>query len=344
MLKAIAPLTRKLDDLGYLGRIGMSPLTVSVPILGVLTAGEPSVLPSPLAFFALGLVGLSAHLFGFALNDLIDQPIDTAHPKRQRHPLVAGRITRHEAWLFTLLQIPVALGLYILVLRGTLSGIILLFLSGGCSVVYNLWSKRGAVPRILPEVSLAVSIGLLCLAGALTANELLTERSIMFAISLALVLLLVNSVPSGLKDIKTDSESGARSFVLSTGSRMLDADGIYLSRLLRIYSYGLQSAILALLIALTEVFQVPILLRLVIATLGIYGGLHLRLILSVRSFQALRKAMPLLNGYYDYFAVALCLVPLMPLALQLVYGFGALALLAIPLRLGFRVWRNRYHY
>src|SRR5688572_8684298 len=117
----------------------MSPLTVSVPILGVLTSGEPNIPQSALVFFALGLVGLSAHFFGFALNDLIDQSVDSTHPKRQRHPLIAGRLTRREAWLFVLIQIPFALGLYIFALQGTLGGVILLSLSGGCSIVYNLW-------------------------------------------------------------------------------------------------------------------------------------------------------------------------------------------------------------
>jgi 4-hydroxybenzoate polyprenyltransferase len=343
-LKNISPVISKLADLTYLGRIGMSPLTVSVPILGVLTPSEPNIAQSPLVFFALGLVGLSAHFFGFALNDLIDQAVDSVHPKRQSHPLIAGRLSRREAWLFVLIQIPLALGLYIFALQGTLGGVILLGLSGGCSVAYNLWSKHGTVPRILPEVSLAVSIGLLCLAGASINSDQISTRSVLFATALALVLLLVNSVPSGLKDIKTDSESGARSFVLSTGSRMLDTDAIFLSRRLRIYCYTLQIAILVFLVVLTEIFSVPLPLRFLIIALGIYGGLHLRLILSVRSFQVLRKAMPLLNGYYDYFALALCVVPLMPLALQICYGLAVLALLAIPLRLGFQVWRNRYHY
>jgi 4-hydroxybenzoate polyprenyltransferase len=343
-LKISSSKISKLGDLAHLGRIGMSPLTVSVPILGVLTLGEPYIPQSPLVLAALGLVGLSAHFFGFALNDLIDQPVDSAHPNRQRHPLISGRLTRREAWLFTLIQIPISLGLYIFALRGTVGGVIALCLSGACSVVYNLWSKRGAVPRILPEISLAVSIGLLCLVGALTNSDQLAAQSILFAVTVVPVLLLVNSVPSGLKDIKTDSESGAHSFVLSTGSRMLDADAIFLSQQLRIYSYALQIAILVLVVLLTEVLRVPFLLRFLIVALGLYGGLHLRLILSVRSFQVLRKTMPLLNGYYDYLALALCVVPLMPLALQICYGLVALALLAIPLRLGFRVWQNRYHY
>ncbi|MBZ0310023.1 MAG: UbiA family prenyltransferase, partial [Anaerolineae bacterium] len=100
-------MVKKLLAFLRLGRVGMSPLTMSVPVLGAFSAGETSP-----HLWLLMLIGLSAHFFGFGLNDLIDHPIDRKTPYRQRHPLTTGRLQYGEAWAFVLLQIPLSLALY----------------------------------------------------------------------------------------------------------------------------------------------------------------------------------------------------------------------------------------
>ncbi len=324
--------------LAQLGRVGMAPLTMSVPILGALTLGEPLALRD---LFGLAGLGLCAHLFGFAINDLIDQPLDRTVPALEQHPLVTGKLGRREAWAFALSQAPLALGLYYW-LGGAGAGLAVLGLSMGLSVIYNLWSKRGHLPRILPEMALALSVGLLCLSGAMLPAGPLPVRSLLYALTLTLVLLLLNSVPSGLKDLKTDAAFGAVSFVLSTGSRMLDEDRIYIANGLRRYSAGLQSAILVGLLCLLKLFQAGAWVSVLVCALCLYGALHLRMILSLRSFTAVRASLPLLNGYYNYAALALIVAAQMPLGLQVLYGLLILWLLSIPWRLSWRIWRRRY--
>lgn len=328
----------KLIHLAWLGRIGMAPLTMSVPVLGALTLGEPLMWGTLLGLMGLGLC---AHLFGFALNDLIDQPLDRTLPERRNHPLATGQLSQLEAWSFTLLQVPLAFGLYGL-MQGTTTGFSVLCLSVGCSIVYNLWSKQGRIPRFLPELALAASIGLLCLTGTWLTTTQIPLRSIVFALTLTQALLLVNSVPSGLKDLKTDAASGARSFVLSTGNQMLNDDHMFLSKKLWLYSAVLQTAILGCLVFLLVLFSPVWYMWGLVGALGVYGGLHLRLILTMRSFTALRRSMPLLNGYYNYAALALLVVGPMPLALQVLYGLLVIALLINPWRLSYHLWRNRY--
>lgn len=311
----------------------MSPLTVSVPILGALTAGVPSAL-----FWSLGLVGLCAHLFGFGLNDLIDLPIDRRLPAREIHPLVNGSVRLRDTWLFVLVQVPVALCIYAFGVRGSSIG--LLSLSIVLSILYNLWSKRGGVFVVIAEVSLAASIGLLCLSGAQTLQANLSPESIVFAFTLALILLLLNSVSSGLKDIKTDLDAGVRSFAAVSGASVQGEDQLYIPFRLKIYSAILQGSIGILTIFLMVWLRSHWLLCIFGVVLCLYSALHLRFLLSVDSYTKLRGSMPLLNGYYNYLALSLCLFPFMPFIMQLVYSLLILAVLSVPVRLGWRVYRQ----
>lgn len=315
-----------------LGRVGMSPLTMSVPVLGTLTASNSFPVQ-------LLLVGLAAHFFGFGLNDIIDHPIDRDLPYRQRHPLTTGYIRRWEAWAFVLLQIPVALAVYSTV--GSAIGLGVLVLSMCLSVIYNLFSKRGAFSRLGAEIALAMSVGFLCLAGAYAQTDELPPQSYLFALVLSLILLLLNSVPSGLKDIRTDAESGVQSFVLAAGGRMLDDDHYSLPARLRWYSGFLQMSIVACIGLLIFYVRPPLLLAGLITLLTLYSGLHLRMLLQITSFRALRASMPLLSGYYHYAALSLFVVDKMPLGLQALYVLLLIGLMAIPIRLSFVMWRHR---
>ena len=85
------------NDFAQLSRIYLAPFTVSIPILGALTVNPHLTIGN---LFALGMVGLSAHIFGFSLNDAIDYSLDKATTSRQSRPLITGRISLLSAWLF----------------------------------------------------------------------------------------------------------------------------------------------------------------------------------------------------------------------------------------------------
>jgi 4-hydroxybenzoate polyprenyltransferase len=330
---------RRIRGLRYVARLvavarpGMSPLTISVPILGALVTGTDAR-----AFLVLGVIGLCAHLFGFGLNDLIDLPVDRTVAARLRHPLVAGSVKRRDVLVFISIQIPCALILYLFVLRGSFAGVCSLLAAITLSVVYNLYSKRGNLFALAAEISLAASIGFLCLAGSLT-GEISTD-SALFALALALVLLLLNSVPSGLKDIKTDLQAGAYSFVASVGTCVEPDDRLHIPVVVKRYSAVLQIAITLLIIVLLARMQGEPLLIIFTLVLCLYSALHLRYLLSAKTFSKVRASLPLLNGYYNYLAVCLCLFPLMPNWMQAVYLLLIAGVLSIPLRLALRVYRS----
>jgi 4-hydroxybenzoate polyprenyltransferase len=330
---------RTLGKLGYLGRIGMSSLTMSVPVLGALTTKQP-LLSGDL--FLLMLIGLCAHLFGFALNDLLDHPIDRMSPLRQRHPLIRGDLAWRDAWIFTLAQVPLALAVYWFGLRGSLNGLLLLYVSIFLSVIYNLWSKKGQIFSLLAEISLATSIGVLCLVGAVYRSSDVQLQTAAFSFALTLILLLLNSVPSGLKDLKADRASGALSFVIVAGSRVKENGELVIPHALRIYSLILQVLIILCVVALVRLFDLLWVLAVLSIVLVVYGGLHLRLMLWSPTYTYILNGKPLLNGHYNYFALSLTVLPLMPTWLQIVYGVAVFAVLLVPLQLGFKLYRSSF--
>lgn len=321
-----------------LGRIGMAPLTISIPILAAYTAVDTL----PFAYILLlGVLGLCAHLFGFGLNDIIDYPLDRHVAYRQHSPLVSGQITLLQACSFVLIQPLLVLLIYLVLLRGSLVGLLLLAVSLALSVSYNLWSKRGRLPRLFAEITLAAAVGTLSLAAVLVFVETPPLPSLLFAGTLALILLLVNSVCSGLKDLKSDAELGARSFVLSTGTRVVGTDQVLISPVLWGYTIILQVLVAASLLILSHVGQLVWYQTLLITTLLFWGGLHLGYLLRARSFHSLRRRGPLLNGYYNFFALVIFVMPQLPPLLQLGYGLVLCALLAAPWRMAYRTWKKR---
>ena len=164
-----------------------------------------------------------------------------------------------------------------------------------------------------------------------------------FSVSLTLLLLLLNSVPSGLKDLKTDFECGAKSFVISAGSKMLDSDQMFIPKKLWIYSTILQILIIIGLILMTQLFSTSWQINFLVILLAIYAALHLRMILSLKSFTRLRKSDPLLNGFYNYYAVSLFVLELMPFYLKIFYVLHISFLLVNPWCQGIRLFRNGYY-
>lgn len=330
--------TNALRNYLQLGRIGMAPLTISVPILAAYSTVD--FLPTA-DVFLLGVLGLCAHLFGFGLNDIIDYPLDRHVAYRQRSPLVSDQITLLQAWSFVLIQPVFALLVYRLGLQGGLAGLFMLTTSLVLGVIYNVWSKRGRLPRLLAEVALAVAVGTLSLTAVMAVTQSVNLTSLLFASTLALILLLVNSVSSGLKDLKSDAELGARSFVLSIGTRVDSAGRVLISPTLWGYTTILQALITVFFLVLARATQLVWFQTLLISTLLFLSTLHLGYLLRAQSFHGLRRRGPLLNGYYNFFALVIVVIPQLPLVLKLVYGLVLCALLTAPWRLAYRTWKKR---
>lgn len=291
----------------------------------------------------LGSIGLCAHLFGFSLNDIVDYPIDRTVPYRKSHPLVTKRISMKEAWIFAVMQLPIAMGIYIITLNVSGMGAFLMLLSIVTSVIYNLWSKRGKIPRFFAELSLAFSIGFLCYFGAVTQSTIVSFQSVLFSLTLATLLLLLNSVPSGLKDLKTDESFNVESFVIASGCRMVGDDGgVFIPKKIWRFAFSLQFIVILCFVTLGSLYHPTRFVIILTSTLLLFSTLHLRLILSTSSFKALQRSSPILNGFYNYLALCAFVFPWMPTIMKLVYVVLTAVVLLLPLRLAYHMLRHRY--
>lgn len=330
----------KLLYLLTISRALMSPLTISVPIMGALTVSNYL---SDLEVINLGFIGFCCHVFGFGLNDILDLKVDKNAPSRKKSPLVTGKLKLWEAYVFTIIQVPIMLAIYYFLIQGSKLGLILLCVSIILAVIYDLWSKHGKFPKLLAELALASSIGILSLGGAFSKTEQISLKSIIFALTLTLILLLLNSVPSGLKDLKTDFECGAKSFVISAGCKMVDSDEMLIPKRLWIYCTILQMLIIIGLIFMTWLFSTSWDINILVVVLTVYSCLHLQMILSLKYFNRLRKSSPLLNGFYNYYALSLFVIGGMPFYMKILYILPILFLLVNPWYQGIRLWRNGYY-
>ena len=280
----------------------------------------------------LFLLGASAHCFGFGLNDLLDFQLDQQVPVRQKSPLISGKISPQTAWIFVILQIPFSVMLWTILLDDTPLGLLILFLSMVFSIIYNRWSKWGILPRLIAEVSLASSIALLCLGGAMQQTSTIQPATLLFCLTLFLILLLLNSVPSGLKDLKTDADFGAKSFVLEQGCFVDHDNHVTISRFIKRYSYSLQSLVIICTILLATQFSVSLWQSIFSVFLVGYAFLHLRYLLSVQSFSQIRTSMPLFSGFCNYFMLLTILAGQFPLWIIILYWIVIGVVLTLPLR------------
>lgn len=314
----------------------MAPITMSAPVLGALTVRKISAVE----ILGLALIGLCAHIFGFILNDLVDIDVDRKVPYRQHSPLLTGEVKAREAWVFAGLQIPLAFFIYMGIFSGNAYGGLALVVSVLLSIVYGLWSKFGEIPKWIPEISLAGSIGFLSLAGVLFGSLHVKPVSILFCLALTIGLLLLNSVPSGLKDLRTDVQSKVESFIIWAGAR-LEANGVLIiPKKLFIYSFSLHFLFGCALFQIALDLKPPLWVALWSFTLYVYSGLHLRALLSPLS--VINKTPSLLSGVFNYFSLTLLLINQISLTFWIVLFILSLVPVSQPITLAYKMWKKKY--
>ncbi len=336
----VASLNSRITAFWMLGRTGAAPLTISAAILG----NTVQTTDSQNALIWLAVTGLAAHLFGFSLNDILDRSIDRNCPNRRGHPLVTNQISLPAAWTFCLLQIPIAFWAFLGGAQGSIFGAITLAAALLLATVYNLYSKRGWLPRTLAELSLAVSIGTLCFAGVLTTGNTntLSIEPLLVSAALAVVLLGLNSVPSGLKDLKSDQASGVRSFVLAMGARVLPDGELCIPLRLRNFAFSVQSALGLVLMLEWWVFRPHFFITSVSLGLWSLGYLHLRALLGLPNALSLSREQLLLNGIFNYLAVTTPVLIQSPIVFILFWLYLLARALSIPLGRVLFLWQKRY--
>ncbi|MBK8350708.1 MAG: UbiA prenyltransferase family protein [Saprospirales bacterium] len=192
----------------------------------------------------IALIGLFMHYFGFLLNDYFDFKFDKDVLSKKNTPLISGKINKNT--ILVSVFIFFILTLYLLYfLHASILSFLIILCSFSFSVVYNAFSKNSTLNKFIPEVSLALSISLLCIAITFIGNYKIETMFIIWVLLVFLILLQLNSVSNGLKDIKTDQLNGAVTFVIQNKCTYTDYNKLYVSKKVKYYTYALQILITA---------------------------------------------------------------------------------------------------
>jgi 4-hydroxybenzoate polyprenyltransferase len=222
--------------------------TATLPLLGA--AGAPVGWGKITLLLA---VACCFHGYAYVSNDLIDLPIDRLHPMRQGYPLVRGTIKPWQAFVLAM----VLLGGSFLcneLLNATTAlstaPSLLLLAAIALMTAYNLWGKRCPFP---PVTDLLQGLGwaALLLWGATASGNELTPLVWALAAHHVALIMLVNGVHGGLRDLASDAAAGAHTTALLLGAQPTTNGGAKMSPLLLSYAIVWQLlAIIALAVPL----------------------------------------------------------------------------------------------
>ena len=208
-------------------------LTAIAPVLGALSNGESNLFRLILFF----IVGFFGHCYGFALNDIIDYKIDKLSKELKDRPLVSGKISLRNAWIFTVVMLILSslIAIYIASLYSNFLPLLLLISSAISITIYDLISKR------MPAMDIFVALGilLLILYGAITIASL-SKLAVIVAILGTLQVLFMQFIAGGLKDAEHDYRGNAKTLAIKLGVRV-ESKKIFIPLSFKFLAYLLQA-------------------------------------------------------------------------------------------------------
>ncbi|HWR27018.1 MAG TPA: UbiA family prenyltransferase [Candidatus Thermoplasmatota archaeon] len=169
-------------------------LTAIIPLTGAIAMGEKDLFLLTVLF----LIGLSAHIVGFALNHYVDVEVDRLISSTSKRPLPSGSISKRNALAYILLVLLLGC-LLTLYFYGVI--LLLLYLFGILLAgFYDLYSKRICGMDFFLAVSVMVGV----VFGAATVSFQFSSLVIILCILAFLQTLNLNLVAGGIKDADHD--------------------------------------------------------------------------------------------------------------------------------------------
>jgi len=205
----------KIREIAILIRIQQLGTSVTA-VIGALSVKGMSLDIS--SAFLLFLIGLIVNVGGQVHNDLCDLKIDKRSIDLKERPLVKGSVSIKTAKIIVFICLFLVFGLIFLFFFNifALVVIIISFLFG---LLYNLYSKKfpGA------DLFLSATMALFLLFGAIAVtNDFKGFQDIGVITWIIFVLcfvhvFLMDALGGGLKDVKNDRDSGAKTLAISVG-------------------------------------------------------------------------------------------------------------------------------
>lgn len=201
-------------------------LTAIVPVTGAIAMGEKNLVLLTVVF----CIGLTAHIFGFALNHYKDVEVDRLIYHINRRPLPSGTITKKHALLYILVVFFLGCTLTV-VLYGFI--LLLLYLFGlFLASLYDLYSKKISGMDLI--LAAAVTTGVIF--GAATVSLQFPILLYILCVLAFLQTLNLNLVAGGIKD--ADHDYLIKSQHLSTRLGVRVEQGVlYIPRIFKIIAY-----------------------------------------------------------------------------------------------------------
>jgi len=169
-------------------------LTAIIPVTGAIAMGEKNLFFLTIIF----IIGLTAHIFGFAFNHYIDIEVDGLIYHTNKRPLPSGSISKKNALLYILSVL--FLGC---ILTYSFYGVklLLLYLFGiFLACIYDLYSKRISGM----DFFLAASVTTGVVFGAATVSFQFTPLLFILCVLAFIQTLNLNLVAGGIKDADHD--------------------------------------------------------------------------------------------------------------------------------------------
>ena len=151
----------------------------------------------------LGVIGITYHIFGFTLNEVMDKDHDASIGNDSVHPIARGEVNQQKAKILSVIALGVSIAISAISMY-SLSGTVLLAVSSIPAYTYNKYSKS----HWWSNFYLSTWIFMMVLVGSLYAGS---PTTITLALGIAVsIQIFIQVVEGDLKDLTGDEESICR--------------------------------------------------------------------------------------------------------------------------------------
>jgi 4-hydroxybenzoate polyprenyltransferase len=169
-------------------------LTAIIPVTGAIAMGEKNLFSLTIIF----IIGLIAHVFGFAFNQYNDIEVDRLVNTSSQRPLPSGTISKKHAIIYIIIVF--LLGLFITFYFFGMQLVAIYLVGIFLASIYDIFSKKISGMDFI----LAASVSIGVLFGAATVSFGFSSLVIILTILAFLQTLNLNLIVGGIKDADHD--------------------------------------------------------------------------------------------------------------------------------------------
>jgi 4-hydroxybenzoate polyprenyltransferase len=235
-------------------------LTATIPITGAIAMGEKNLFTLTIIF----IIGLSAHIFGFAFNHYNDIEVDRLINKISKRPLPSDSISKKHALIYI---ISVLLFGFILTFYFFGEKLLIIYIVGIClASIYDIYSKRISGMDFILAASVTTGV----IFGAATVSFNFPSLVLILFVLAFLQTLNLNLIAGGIKDADHDSMIGSKHIATRLGVKVKNNFFVipnsfkYLA-----YLFGLVYAFFVLIPAIFGIIKINIFLFLVLIIINV---------------------------------------------------------------------------